>query len=525
MAVLQNGGTAVDAVEIAVKVLEDREITNAGYGSNLAMDGVVECDASVVDHHGRSGGVGAVARKTIPHEPDCDSRANKDSEVKNPISLARVLLEHTTKQLTLRRVPPNLLVGQGATDFAFEQGLPVLPHDALVSPAARERWIRWRDDLKRAERKARQTTEHHRTTTMIKPSVDPTYYETLKNQVREQHTQALIASQLEQSRSSSPLPMELTKTDTSSSVESVGSSQPDLHTPPTSGSDPQIYSDTCVPPYSLHDASTNPFINSAQAVPTLNDFPLSQDAARDGRPDENSDQEMASAIDDSFDESWLQRGGHRMAWHDGSSGSETESSASTLQLPSLTPSPPLRDAVETPLPLTPPEKLESPSPRAATPLHHVPQAPPLPPSPKLGPRQDHVTDTVGAIAIDCYGHIACGASSGGIGMKYRGRVGPAALVGVGAAVVPIDPEDKDRTAVATVISGTGEHMATTMAATVAAERLYYGVRKGKGGTFEQAEDDAIMHGVIEQDFMGRLKAARSQYFTGLTWPPEQVILA
>jgi len=62
MAVLRSGGTSVDAIEIAVKVLEDREITNAGYGSNLAMDGVVECDASIVDHHGRSGGVGAVAR-------------------------------------------------------------------------------------------------------------------------------------------------------------------------------------------------------------------------------------------------------------------------------------------------------------------------------------------------------------------------------------------------------------------------------------------------------------------------------
>lgn len=60
---LRLGGTAVDAVEVAVKVLEDREITNAGFGSNLAMDGVVECDASIVDHHGRSGGVGAVARK------------------------------------------------------------------------------------------------------------------------------------------------------------------------------------------------------------------------------------------------------------------------------------------------------------------------------------------------------------------------------------------------------------------------------------------------------------------------------
>ncbi len=62
MAVLRSGGTAVDAVEIAIKVLEDREITNAGYGSNLAMSGDVECDATIVDHYGRSGAVGAMGR-------------------------------------------------------------------------------------------------------------------------------------------------------------------------------------------------------------------------------------------------------------------------------------------------------------------------------------------------------------------------------------------------------------------------------------------------------------------------------
>ncbi len=64
MNVLSEGGGAVDAVEVAIRVLEDKEITNAGYGSNLSLDGTVECDATIVDHFGRSGAVGAVGRES-----------------------------------------------------------------------------------------------------------------------------------------------------------------------------------------------------------------------------------------------------------------------------------------------------------------------------------------------------------------------------------------------------------------------------------------------------------------------------
>lgn len=64
MNVLNEGGAAVDAVEVAVRVLEDKEITNAGFGSNLSMEGTVECDATIMDHYGRSGAVGAVGRKS-----------------------------------------------------------------------------------------------------------------------------------------------------------------------------------------------------------------------------------------------------------------------------------------------------------------------------------------------------------------------------------------------------------------------------------------------------------------------------
>jgi len=69
MAILKAGGSAIDAIELAVKCLEDREITNSGYGSNLAVDGIVECDAVVVDHNGRSGGAGAVSRTLFSDSP------------------------------------------------------------------------------------------------------------------------------------------------------------------------------------------------------------------------------------------------------------------------------------------------------------------------------------------------------------------------------------------------------------------------------------------------------------------------
>lgn len=64
---LRAGATAVDAVEVAIKVLENNAITNAGYGSNLSIDGTVECDATIVDHLGRSGACGAVSSKDTFH--------------------------------------------------------------------------------------------------------------------------------------------------------------------------------------------------------------------------------------------------------------------------------------------------------------------------------------------------------------------------------------------------------------------------------------------------------------------------
>lgn len=69
MKCLKAGGSATDAVEAAIIALENSDITNAGFGSNLSADGTVECDATIVDHFGRSGACGAVSCKHLVNVP------------------------------------------------------------------------------------------------------------------------------------------------------------------------------------------------------------------------------------------------------------------------------------------------------------------------------------------------------------------------------------------------------------------------------------------------------------------------
>ncbi|KAF2691359.1 N-terminal nucleophile aminohydrolase [Lentithecium fluviatile CBS 122367] len=477
MLILRNGGSALDAAEMAVKILEDREITNAGYGSNLAMDGVVECDASIVDHNGRSGAVGAVFN------------------IKNPVSLARMILNHTTQSLTLRRVPPNLLVAQGALDFAREMGMPELPHDALVSPAAKERWLRWKSDLKAAERKARKTGTHPSCWKIRPPSSADDECE--QERLRREHTKNLLQGYPMLSRPLSPIPSEdaLYYGGGESSPSSSDPSRPQSDvsmgswssdepvTTPESLQPPPYQEPPTVRPLTVEESSRSAFINSTQKVPTISqyrDSPVARNAAMD-RIGEDAAIQNAD------------RGANfgRRSWGDGSEeGSDSASSVTTMRPPAVPTNTPLFNTSLN-------SRVEDSISLATTALNHSPT-----PSGAGPDKEDHVTDTVGAIAVDGWGNIACAASSGGIGMKYRGRVGPAALIGVGAAVIPIDPDDPERTCVGTVTSGTGEHMATTMAATVCAERLYQSVTKQKGGEYADATEDEALRSMIENEFMG-----------------------
>jgi beta-aspartyl-peptidase (threonine type) len=113
-AALRAGGSALDAVEAAVRLLEDDPTFNAGTGSTLNADGEVELDASIMD--GELLRCGAVA-------------AVKD--VKNPVTLARAVMELS---------PHVLLAGPGASLFGREVGIAACDPASLVTARQRERW-------------------------------------------------------------------------------------------------------------------------------------------------------------------------------------------------------------------------------------------------------------------------------------------------------------------------------------------------------------------------------------------------
>lgn len=118
-AVLARGGAAIDAVEAAVRVLEDDPAFNAGRGAALTIDGGVSLDAAIMD--GRDRSAGAVAGV---------------SATRHPVSLARAVIAS----------PHVFLSGEGADAFSRERGLEQATSDWFVTD---ERRAHLRDMLAR----------------------------------------------------------------------------------------------------------------------------------------------------------------------------------------------------------------------------------------------------------------------------------------------------------------------------------------------------------------------------------------
>jgi L-asparaginase / beta-aspartyl-peptidase len=109
--ILASGGSALDAVEAASRVLEEDPCYNAGRGSVLAYDGHVELDAAIMDGRDRRCGAVAGLRST-----------------RAPISAARAVMEQS---------PHVLMSYEGADDFACEAGLEQVPNRWFVTPERR----------------------------------------------------------------------------------------------------------------------------------------------------------------------------------------------------------------------------------------------------------------------------------------------------------------------------------------------------------------------------------------------------
>ena len=137
--VLERGGSALDAVEEAVVIMEDDETFDAGRGSFLNRDGRVQLDALIMDGATlRAGGVGCV------------------EHLRNPVRAARKILSES---------PHVYFVGDGAEKFAAVHGIPLCKNEDLIVPREVERLRAFQTDL--AARETKQDGNH-----LFAPSTD-----------------------------------------------------------------------------------------------------------------------------------------------------------------------------------------------------------------------------------------------------------------------------------------------------------------------------------------------------------------
>jgi beta-aspartyl-peptidase (threonine type) len=111
-AVLEQGGSSLDAVTTAVRILEDNPLFNAGRGAVLTHEGHAELDASIMTGHDlKAGAVAGVKR------------------IRHPINLARKVMEDS---------PHVMLYGAGAEEFASSRGFELVPNEFFITPQRKQ---------------------------------------------------------------------------------------------------------------------------------------------------------------------------------------------------------------------------------------------------------------------------------------------------------------------------------------------------------------------------------------------------
>ena len=123
--VLEKGGESLDAVTAAITVLEQSEFFNAGRGAVYTYDGGHELDASIMD--GRNRQAGAVAG--VKH-------------VESPIKLARLVMDNSVHVM---------LSGQGAEEFAKEQGIELIENNIFDTKHRYDALLKAKDKLDKAK--------------------------------------------------------------------------------------------------------------------------------------------------------------------------------------------------------------------------------------------------------------------------------------------------------------------------------------------------------------------------------------
>ena len=148
--ILRHGGGALEAVVTTVVALEDHPLFNAGYGSLLNSEGHVEMDASVMlaEPIAVKNAPRAKRSRHTDHEPDYTVTAGAVaavSHVRNPVALARAVMEHS---------PHIMMAAAGAEAFARKVGIRLVRPEEMISERARERWRARRDRIATADAEA-----------------------------------------------------------------------------------------------------------------------------------------------------------------------------------------------------------------------------------------------------------------------------------------------------------------------------------------------------------------------------------